>query len=177
MPPRDTLTTLSLWVAQGFGIGRLPAAPGTWGSVAGLVWVGLLLVPGSIWLFVAGSIGGTALSIRVCGVAERMLGRTDPPSVVLDESVAMPVCFAAGIGLRFAHAGHVPSPTELVSGHGGLMVLGTFLAFRFFDIVKPWPVRQSQRLPGGWGVTIDDLLAALYVNLLYGLLVLGRVIA
>jgi phosphatidylglycerophosphatase A len=44
------------------------------------------------------------------------------------------------------------------------MTFGVFAAFRFFDIVKPWPVRQSQSLPGGWGITVDDVLAAGYVN-------------
>ena len=45
------------------------------------------------------------------------------------------------------------------------LTLGVFALFRFFDVVKPWPVRQSQSLPGGWGVTVDDALAAVYVNL------------
>ena len=52
------------------------------------------------------------------------------------------------------------------------LTLGVFVAFRFFDVAKPWPVYQSQSLPGGWGVTIDDVLAAVYVNavvlLVYG---------
>jgi phosphatidylglycerophosphatase A len=43
------------------------------------------------------------------------------------------------------------------------------VAFRFFDVLKPWPVRQSQSLPGGWGVTMDDMLAAVYVNFLAAL--------
>ncbi|HWH69205.1 MAG TPA: phosphatidylglycerophosphatase A, partial [Candidatus Sulfotelmatobacter sp.] len=46
-----------------------------------------------------------------------------------------------------------------------LGTLGIFVAFRFFDVAKPWPVRQSQSLPGGLGITIDDALAAVYVNL------------
>ena len=51
-------------------------------------------------------------------------------------------------------------------------MVAVFAAFRFFDVLKPWPVRQSQRLPGGWGVTMDDVLAALYVNLLAALTLL-----
>jgi phosphatidylglycerophosphatase A len=46
-----------------------------------------------------------------------------------------------------------------------LSSIGIFALFRFFDILKPWPVRQSQKLPGGWGVTVDDVLAAGYVNI------------
>jgi phosphatidylglycerophosphatase A len=45
-----------------------------------------------------------------------------------------------------------------------LAAIGVFAAFRFFDVAKPWPVRQSQALPGGWGITVDDFLAAFYVN-------------
>jgi phosphatidylglycerophosphatase A len=55
---------------------------------------------------------------------------------------------------------------ERLLGQDVWLTAGFFAAFRFFDVLKPWPVRQSQALPGGWGVTVDDLLAALYVNLL-----------
>jgi phosphatidylglycerophosphatase A len=51
-----------------------------------------------------------------------------------------------------------------------------FALFRFFDVLKPWPVRQSQSLPGGWGVTIDDVLAALYVNLAVLLVYAGKLL-
>ena len=53
------------------------------------------------------------------------------------------------------------------------LALGVFLAFRFFDITKPWPVKQSQAIPNGWGVVLDDLLAAVYVNLVILLVHLG----
>ena len=52
------------------------------------------------------------------------------------------------------------------TSRGLLTVAAIFILFRIFDILKPWPVRQSQRLPGGWGVTVDDLLAAAYAGLL-----------
>ena len=54
--------------------------------------------------------------------------------------------------------------------------LGVFAAFRFFDATKPWPVRQSQALPGGWGITVDDVLAAIYVNALVLLVYGGRML-
>ena len=66
--------------------------------------------------------------------------------------------------------GALPPPEVFFSGRGWLQTLTVFGLFRFFDVLKPWPVRQSQSLPGGWGVTIDDVLAAVYVNLT-GLLV------
>src|SRR5664279_1321898 len=62
---------VKLWVAQGFGVGRVPVAPGTFGSVVGVLWFGLLLMTGNLWLFVAGTIAAVALSVWLCGAAER----------------------------------------------------------------------------------------------------------
>ena len=153
-----------LFIAQGFGLGKLPFAPGTFGSVLGLIWFWVLLAPGRLWVLVAGTVVGLALSVWLSGVGERMLGQKDPGSVILDEITAMPVCFFSWIGIWLSETGALPSPEQFVARGNGWATLGIFLAFRFFDIVKPWPVRQSQALPRGWGITIDDLLAAIYVN-------------
>jgi phosphatidylglycerophosphatase A len=154
-----------LWIAQGLGSGRVPRAPGTAGSVVGIAWTAVLLLPQSWTVLIAGALLGSAASVWLCGEAERILGRRDPGSVVLDEIIALPWCFAAWIALEFHRTGHLPRPAELVTDGGWLVTLGVFAAFRFFDVLKPPPVRQSQALPGGWGVTVDDLLAAVYVNL------------
>ena len=95
-----------------------------------------------------------------------MLGKKDPGSVVIDEIAAMPACFGSWLALFAQQHRAFPGPGEVfLWGHGALVV-SVFLAFRAFDVLKPWPVRQSQCLRGGWGITIDDFLAALYVNLL-----------
>lgn len=156
---------MRLWIAQGFGIGRIPFAPGTFGSLLGLGWFSLLLLPGRLWLLLLGIVLGAAVSVWLCGFGEKSLGRKDPGSVVLDEVAAIPVCFLSWIGLRLWKTGALPSLEFFFSRNNWLPVLGIVALFRLFDIWKPWPVRQSQVLPGGWGVTIDDLLAALYVNL------------
>ena len=155
---------MSLWLAQGFGVGRIPVAPGTFGSVVGLLWFGLLLASGNLSGLIGGSLAGLALSVWLCGVAEKVLGRTDPACVVLDEISAMPVCFFGWVGIRLAQTGALPGAGYFLAGNHLLLTLGVFVVFRFFDVVKPWPVRQSQSLPGGWGITVDDLLAAVYVN-------------
>jgi phosphatidylglycerophosphatase A len=155
-----------VWIAQGFGIGRIPVAPGTFGSVLGIGWFLLLLASGRLWVLLLGSLAGLGLSVWFCGVAERALGQKDPGSVVLDEIAAIPVCFFACVAIYWWKTGGVPRPDFFLSRNRWWMTLGVFAAFRFFDVVKPWPVRQSQSLPGGWGITVDDLLAALYVNLL-----------
>jgi phosphatidylglycerophosphatase A len=84
--------------------------------------------------------------------------------VVLDEIIAVPLCFSAWVLSQVHSTGQMPPVSYFFSGNHWLGVAAIFAAFRLFDIWKPWPVRQSQSLPGGWGVTVDDLLAAVYVN-------------
>jgi phosphatidylglycerophosphatase A len=156
---------VKLWIAQGFGIGRIPFAPGTFGSLLGMAWFSLLLMTGSLPLLLAGAVGGIAISVWLCDAAEKVLGQKDPGSVVLDEIVAMPLCFIAWLAIRVAHSGTLPEAGYFFSARTWPITVGVFVACRIFDIAKPWPVRQSQSLPGGLGITIDDVLAAVYVNL------------
>ena len=153
-----------LWLAQGFGIGRIPKAPGTFGTVVGFAWFALLLLPGNPLLYLLGTTIGLALSVWLCGVGEKVLRQKDPGSVVFDEIAAIPVCFIVWIAAHHSKTGSFPTPGYFFSQQHWLGVIGIFAAFRLFDIWKPWPVRQSQSLPGGWGVTVDDALAAVYVN-------------
>jgi phosphatidylglycerophosphatase A len=165
--PRETNSRIpdqfKLWIAQGFGVGRVPLAPGTLGSVIGVLWFVLLLLPGSIWVFAAGTIAGVAVAIWLAGAAERTLRAKDPASVVLDEIVAVPICFSSWLGVLFFKTGALPAPEYFFAAQHWKLTLLVFVAFRVLDIAKPWPVRQSQNLSGGWGVTVDDVLAALYV--------------
>lgn len=156
---------LILWLAQGGGVGRTRFAPGTLGSLLGLLWFALLLVAANEWVFIGGALLGVALSVWICGAAEKILRETDPPSVVLDEIVAVPLCFLAWSIREWLHRGDWPSLTVFFGSQTGWGILAVFVAFRVFDVLKPWPVRTSQRWPGGWGVTADDVLAAGYVNL------------
>jgi len=158
-----------LWIAQGFGAGRIRFAPGTFGSLVGLLWLVVLLWPANLWIYAGGMGAGIFLSVWLCGAAEKILHQTDPGSVVLDEIVAMPICFAVWVGNVFLETGAMPSAHYFFNGHTWPLTLAVFAAFRFFDVVKPWPVRQSQKLPRGWGVAVDDVLAALYVNVLTAL--------
>jgi phosphatidylglycerophosphatase A len=156
---------LLLWVAQGFGSGRIPVAPGTFGSVVGLLWFAALLVAGNFWVFLAGILTALALSVWLCGAAEKILKQTDPGSIVLDEIAAVPVCFLPWVISQWQSSGAMPSPEFFFSARTWHFTVIIFALFRLFDVWKPWPVRQSQHLPGGWGVTLDDVLAAVYVAL------------
>ncbi len=128
-------------VASGLGCGFLPKAPGTWGSVLGVgLW---LLVPDDLlWQIVVCSGGvllGSWLVERVC----QRYGVDDAPEIVIDEIVGV---WIALIG----------APFEI-----GWLLYG-FVWFRFFDILKPWPIGWADRsLKGGIGVMVDDVLAGL----------------
>ena len=128
------------------GVGYLPGAPGTAGSVVGVgIWAALAgLGPApAVW------IGGGALlvlSIWAAGRAEAELGRRDDPRIVIDE-VAGSLLALLALPLSWE--------TALVG----------FALFRLFDIAKPPPCRRLERLPGGLGVVADDLMAGVYANL------------
>jgi phosphatidylglycerophosphatase A len=156
---------LVLWVAQGFGLGKLPIAPGTFGSLLGLAWSALLFRMGGWTWFIAAVAASVVGSVLASAVAETRLREKDPGSVVIDEIVAMPICFIAWAIILHFQTGHFPGPATFFSFENCKWTVALLVAFRIFDIAKPWPIRASQSLPGGWGVTVDDLLAALYVNI------------
>lgn len=128
-------------IAVGFGTGLSPIMPGTFGTLVGLplAW-GLMHVPG-VWMQSAICIALTLAAIPICGAAEKMIGRKDPGCIVADEYLTLPITV---IGLA--------SPWALLSG---------FVLHRIFDITKPPPIKQLQHIHGGFGITIDDFLAAL----------------
>ena len=137
------LRNLAYWLAIGFGSGLAPRAPGTAGTVVAvpIAW-GLILLPGPWHLAVA--LVAVVLGGPICAAGAHRLGENDPPAVVWDEIAAF-LLLALVIP---------PSPVWLAVG---------FVLFRFFDIVKPWPIRDlDHRLHGGVGIMLDDLLAAGY---------------
>ena len=139
--------------------------PGTCGSLAGLLWFALLLETGHLWSYLVGLFAGLALSVWLCGEGERILRQKDPGSIVLDEIAAVPVGFLSFIAVPLFRNGQWPRPESFFTGSGWWITIGVFVLFRIFDVLKPWPVRGSQKLAGGWGVTVDDVLAGLYVAL------------
>jgi phosphatidylglycerophosphatase A len=130
----------------------------------GIFWF-LGLISFRSWVvLVTGTVVGVALSVWLCGEAEKELGRKDPGSVVLDEIAALPLCFYGWVIFVQSRTGVMPDGACFISGGHWLYTLAVFALFRLFDVWKPWPIRQSQSLPQGWGITIDDCLAAVYVN-------------
>jgi phosphatidylglycerophosphatase A len=135
-----------------FGAGLSPIAPGTAGSLAAcLILLGLLQLQPSHWtwqaILLAGLILASMGTVAFGGWAIVHFKRPDPQPVVLDEVAG--ICLTALL-----------QPTD----HPVWMIVAVFLAFRLFDVIKPWPVRLLELLPGGWGILLDDLGAAVLAN-------------
>ena len=144
------MSRLIKWLATAGGLGELPIAAGTWGSLLG---VGLGLLTRSLALPVQAGlvVAGFLFSVGVSGAAEREFGVHDSQNIVIDEVWAMWAVFVA-----------VPAATQHV-----ILGLTAFVLFRVFDIVKPPPLKLLSRLPGGWGIVCDDLGAAAYTVLIF----------
>lgn len=133
------------FLALGFGSGLITPAPGTWGSVAALPLAAGLHLAGVHGVMLAWlALPLFVLGVWVCEVTGRALGVSDSGHIVWDEIVAMLLVLAA-------------VPATLMAW------LAALLAFRVFDIVKPWPIRWlDARVHGGFGVMLDDVVAALF---------------
>ena len=133
-------------VATGLGSGYSPVAPGTAGSLVGL----LLFLPlaGLAWPTQLAAIAAvTLVGALAAGRVARGMGRKDPGLVVVDEVAGQWITFLA-------------LPVTPVTALAG------FVLFRVMDIVKPWPARDLERLPGGFGIMADDVAAGIYAQLL-----------
>ena len=137
------------------GVGLTPLVPGTAGSLVALVL--LLLIPFTVWSLAATALAVAVVGIWAAGRTEARAGEHDPGIVVVDEVAG---CLVAALAL--------PQTWK--------WLLAAFIGFRILDIVKPYPVRQLQALPGGWGIVVDDLAAGAYTALVLHLVrvVLGR---
>ena len=130
-------------IGSAFGSGYSPVAPGTVGSLVAIV---------AIWLLPAMSLSTLivtcfiffAIGVWAATICEKDWGH-DAHRIVWDEVVGMMISIAA-----------LPKQWAIY--------IAAFCLFRFFDIVKPFPANVSQRLPKGWGVMVDDIIAALYTN-------------
>jgi phosphatidylglycerophosphatase A len=150
---------LILFLAQGFGTGCIPLAPGTFGTACGFLWTWFLLLPGNLWIYLAGIAAGFFLALWIGHRAEQILGLNDPGSIVIDENAALPLAFLPAV-ISTMTAGTLRPFSEFWHGNNIVLPLLAFVLFRYFDVAKPLGIKQSQNLPNGWGLVIDDFLAA-----------------
>ena len=145
----ELLRSPTLLLAFGFGSGLSPKAPGTLGSLAAIpIWLLLIKLP--IALYWVAVLLAIVTGIYICGRAAAKLGVHDHSGIVWDEFV----------GLWIAMAFLPPTLGSIICG---------FILFRFFDIVKPWPIGWvDKKLQGGTGIMIDDIVAGVFAAVIAG---------
>lgn len=134
-------------------VGYWGPAPGTNGTVVGLALYTVVFFPlgfGSELLLTAIL---AVLAVILCDEGERRLQKRDPGEVIIDEVIAVPLCF---IGMK---------AQMIDSGFVWLYMIGGFFLFRMFDVLKPFGINRLQKYPGGLGVVLDDLAAAVATNI------------
>lgn len=131
------------WLAFGFGAGLSPMAPGTVGTLVGVVlYLILSMLPTAVYVLIVA--GLFAAGIWAVGAVAQQLGTDDPPAIVWDEVVGFLVA--------------------MIAAPAGIMwIIAGFALFRVFDIYKPWPISSVDgRLGGALGIMLDDVIAGLY---------------
>ena len=156
-PTANVWEKLIYWLGIGLGSGLPKRAAGTWGTVGGLVvaipmwWLGF-------WGFLAVTVMGALVGSYICGKTSDLMGVHDDPHIVFDEWVGMWVSLLPILWLHFYD-------DALLQGHQLSLLLlyfAAFVAFRFFDILKPFPIKWvDKNVSGGFGILIDDILAGL----------------
>lgn len=142
-----------------FGLGFGPVAPGTWGSLPPAV-VFALMCHFNATAFVISAVmvllvmAGSVVCVKFTPSIIVATGKKDPGEIVADEFAGQALTFS--LAIPFLSADSIDG-----SGLWAATLLGFFL-FRLFDVLKPWPIRKLEQLPEGWGVLLDDLLAAVY---------------
>jgi phosphatidylglycerophosphatase A len=141
-----TLRRLGVFIATCAYVGYAPVAPGTFGSAIGLAIFYIVRRQGSTSIEAAAMAVLLAIGLWAATEAEHHFGGIDPGPVVIDEVIGMLITLAfVPVGLVGAVAG--------------------FFLFRLLDVVKPWPARRLEFLPGGLGIMLDDVMAGVYGNL------------
>jgi phosphatidylglycerophosphatase A len=194
--PRSPVATrkpsVALFIATACGLGYIPVAPGTFGSLAGLA---LALLPFWTFVLIIGAFHGGGVDIGIGGKqldpfllsqilltfltaalgvwganrAAEFWQQEDPQRVVIDEVSGQHLAFLLGCGIpmwwravELRDKGDTLSLISINSPLGWKYLLLGFILFRVFDIWKPFPARQAESLPGGWGIMADDWVAGIY---------------
>jgi len=141
-----------------FGLGRLGLCPGTWGSLPPAIIFALMchfrISALAISIVMAAlALAGSFVCVRFSPFVITATGKNDPREVVVDEIAGQSLTFLAALPL----AADASSNRQI-----WIITLLGFLLFRLFDITKPWPIRKLEKLPSGWGILADDLMAGVY---------------
>lgn len=137
---------LITFLATGFGAGLAPFAPGTAGTLVGVL-ICLLFLPFPWVMRFPAVLALLAFSVYVAGQAENIYQKKDDQRIIIDEIIGFQITML---------------PVEI----NILNICTGFVLFRIFDILKPFPIRNIQRLPGGWGIVADDVIAGIYAGVI-----------
>ncbi len=149
------------WLGIGLGSGLPKRAAGTWGTVGGLIAAVPMMLLGFAG-FLAMTIIGGLVGSYICGKTSDLMNVHDDPHIVWDEWVGMWIALLPSVWLLVS--GHHPNKTGLEFLHPSVMLLFIipFVLFRFFDIIKPFPIKWvDKNVSGGFGILIDDVLAGI----------------
>ena len=147
---------LITFLATGFGSGLIPFAPGTAGTLVGVL-ICLLCIPMPWILRLLFVFALLTVSLYVADQAEKIYQKKDDQRIVIDEIIGLQI-------------------TMLPVAINVLSLCAGFVLFRVFDIFKPFPIRNLQGLPGGWGIVADDVAAGIYAGALLWLLMFWGVL-
>ena len=134
---------LANFIATGAYTGYFPIVPGTFGTIP--AWVIAWFFLSDPYVMLAAAVITTVISVWASGAAESFLGH-DAKKIVIDEWAGM------FVSLLF-----LPYRLDVY--------IAAFVFFRFYDVIKPYPAGKCESLPGGWGITFDDIFAGIYANL------------
>lgn len=185
---------VSLLLATGFGLGYISMAPGTWGSLLGLgyslyatqMWVLVLAMirradtvaifpPQSVFVafllspLLLANVVAAIVGVYVAGRVARFMNVHDPQVVVIDEISGQSLTYLLNAGFIALQTNGRADQLKVFWGMERALswkyLLAGFILFRAFDIWKPFPARQAESLNGGWGIMVDDWIAAIYAAL------------
>lgn len=161
-PYPDTATAWEraiYWLGVGLGTGLPKKAPGTWGTVGGLM-IALSMILLGFWGFLAVVVVGCLVGSYVCGKTSKLMGVHDDPHIVFDEWVGMWISLLPSVWLLTQTQDTAKTGLEYYHPSTALLFIVPFVLFRFFDIMKPPPIKWvDKNVSGGFGILIDDVLA------------------
>ena len=135
------MKNITLIIATGFGLGNSQILPGTLGTLLGIIPAIFILSQSLIFQIVYCFII-VFFGFLICDKAAKIIGEKDPSCIVADEFCTLPI--------------------TVIGFSDPIFILSGFIFHRFFDILKPWPIKKFEELPGGLGIILDDFLSAIF---------------
>ena len=135
------MKNITLIIATGFGLGNSQILPGTLGTLLGII-PAIFILSQSLILQIVYCFIIVFFGFLVCNKAAKIIGEKDPSCIVADEFCTLPI--------------------TVIGFSDPIFILSGFIFHRFFDILKPWPIKKLEELPGGLGIILDDFLSAIF---------------